>query len=131
MSKKKEEVTYRISVREPSWEKWTMLWYVFDFQEDADNYIKEIAPTYPEGTLLFITGIWPYPPKGGSDFFTRKAYIVDEWGHLKSMPRKWIRSGRIPREWLDAPPEYPKPEAPFFTTLEPVLHPAEELGDWR
>lgn len=127
----KEHIKYRISVREPHWEEWTMLWDVFEEQGDAEAFIKDIAQTYPEGTLLFITGVWPYAPKYSSSYFTRKAFIVDEYGGVRSMPRRWIGKGLIPKQWVRSNIEFIEPTSP-----RRVLPPwsdinLEELSPWE
>jgi len=129
--KERDKVTYRISIREPHWEKWTMLWDIFEIQKDAEDFIKEISSTYPEGTLLFITGVWPYTSKGQHPYFTRKAFIVDEYGEAKPMPRKWITEKEVPAGWVKGIeitiPEAPQEVLPPWSGLETTKESPEEI----
>ena len=118
-------VKYKVSVREPTWAEWTQLWEEFDSIPEAEGFIRDISYTYPEGTLLYITGIWSGTSRNPTGKFTRKAFIVDEYGQLRSMPRKWIPSGKIPREWIRETVEFPEPSKPEISDPEYVPHPIE------
>ena len=120
--KEQGHVEYRISIREPHWEDWTMLWETFEDSKDAEVMIKELAPTYPEGTLLFITGIWPYPSSKVGQMFTRKAFIVNEYGEASSMPRRWISKRMVPKQWVSSKTIIKEPERP-----EAVLPPWSDV----
>ena len=98
---KAKTIVYKITVREPSWETAAMMWDTFDSVSGAEEFIRGISSTYPEGTLLFITGVWVKGTRWNpSGRFVRKAFMVDEYGGVVSRKRKWVPEGKMPVEWI-------------------------------
>ena len=108
--------SYKITVREPGWETASILWEKFSEAAKAEEFIKEIAPTYPEGTLLWVTAIWTGHPRWApSGMTTRKSFVVNSFGEATPRKSKWVPEGTIAREWVKELPEIeipPEPEEP-------------------
>lgn len=110
---------YKITVREPNWEDSTMLWESFSTSKEAEEFLREVAPTYPEGTVLFITAIWGGKARWASSGMTvYKSYIVNEYGEPVKRARKWIPNKRIPIEWVKKAPELEEPKEPDIVEVE-------------
>lgn len=105
---------YKVTVREPSWERATMLWEEFSDASGAEDFIKDIASTYPEGTLLWVTAIWSgtpsWAPRGMT---TRKSFAVNGYGEAVRRKAKWVPDGMVAREWIGGPPEVEIPPEPI------------------
>ncbi len=120
---------YKVTVREPGWERAAMFWEEFATSQEAEEFIKDIAPTYPEGTLLFVTAIWGGSPRWAPHGMTsRKAFIVNEYGEAVRRKGGWVPEGAIAREWIKEPLEVPpKPEEPEISR---GYGPRERLRLW-
>ncbi len=105
---------YKVTIREPGWERSTMLWEKFSTSKEAEDYIKEMAGTFPEDTMFWVTSIWSKPTRWAPQGMTsRKSFIVNEYGEAVPRKGKWIPEGMVPREWVKRFPEVPpEPEEP-------------------
>jgi len=104
---------YKVTVREPGWERATMFWEEFGSVVEAEKYLRDMAPTFPEGTIFWITNIWSdtpaWAPRG---LTTRKSFVVNEYGEAVKRKGKWVPEGMVAKEWLKSPPEIVIPPEP-------------------
>lgn len=88
---------YRVLVREPGESQGHAIELIRHIWEGRD-FISEVAPTYPEGTLLYITS-----GTGRGHGGLKETYVVDEWGEAikRGYGRGWIPHGGSPVEGVD------------------------------
>ena len=96
---------YKIVVRQPDWESSSTLWDKFEDPRDAEDFVKEAAITYPEGTIFWIARYF-VGSRGGPTTF--KSFVVNQYGEAVKRKRKWVPDRAVPFEWLKELPEEPE-----------------------
>jgi len=96
--------TYQVVVREPTAETSYLLRARFPSRDEAIEFVKETSHTYPEDTLLFVTG------EGGVG--CARAFIVNKWGEAIVRKKGWVpKKGVVPTEHTILPsPESIRPD---------------------
>ena len=110
---------YTVAIREPSWSNAVRMWDRFTSIGEAEDYLKDLASTYPEGTLVFIISNRSYGEKNKARYWnTAKSWVVDEYGQLAKRQRRWVPDESVPVEWIKELPKEPESIATYLEKFE-------------
>ncbi len=111
------EGPHKVAVRKPTELTSSELYERFNSLQEAEDFVREVALTYPKGTLFFI--------KTADTDLPRRSYVVNERGKAVRRRTRWVPDYAEPLEWhpevkWSERPRYPHEDIEGLEELPPL-----------